>query len=268
MGGRRLAAFGTFLLLVAVGSAEVSAGDVVLSFGRGRVTLQATEASVGQILSEWERLGGTRIDNRELLPGTPVTLSINNEPEAQALAVVLRAIAGYLAVRRPAGTAGASVFEKIVVLRANSPGDLALAAPPGTGQTPATDGRRRVERRLLADGRYVTLVENPDRPGELTAIDDDLVGQPSQAGGPGRTPGTDVGPASSGQTAPPRGQQSIDPFNLQPPPGFQSGSAPSAAPGVPPGAVTPGVLVPGQKAPPTPQAPPKEPGGDATPPRH
>ena len=37
--------------------ASVSAGELVLSFKDGRVTLKATDASLRQILNEWARLG-------------------------------------------------------------------------------------------------------------------------------------------------------------------------------------------------------------------
>ena len=55
-----------------------------------------------QILAEWAKVGGTRIVNAERVTGPPVTLSCSKVPEQQALAVLLRSVAGYLAAPRRA----------------------------------------------------------------------------------------------------------------------------------------------------------------------
>lgn len=64
--------------------------SVTLEFDGGRVTIAAKDAPLSRVLAEWQRLGGTRFVNAERLPGTPVTLTLKDVPERQALAVLLR----------------------------------------------------------------------------------------------------------------------------------------------------------------------------------
>ena len=49
----------------------------------------AKDATVRQILAEWARVGQTKIVNVERIPGGPLTLELNNVPEAQALDILL-----------------------------------------------------------------------------------------------------------------------------------------------------------------------------------
>ena len=92
--------------------ASVSAGELVLSFKDGRVTLKATDASLRQILNEWARLGQTRMTGLEKLTGSPLTLELVDVPEKQALEILLRSVAGYIAAPR-AVMASASVSPSI-----------------------------------------------------------------------------------------------------------------------------------------------------------
>ena len=102
---------GWFLLAAAPASAQVQ-----LAIHDGRVTLAATNATVRQILSEWARVGQTRIVNVERIPGGPVTLQLTDVPEAEALDLLLRSVTGYMAAKRPAGTPNLSLFDRILVL--------------------------------------------------------------------------------------------------------------------------------------------------------
>ena len=79
-----------------------ASADVQLTIQNGRVSLVAKDATVRQILTEWARVGDTKIVNIERVPGGPVTLELTNVPEAQALDVVLRSLSGYIAAPRPA----------------------------------------------------------------------------------------------------------------------------------------------------------------------
>jgi hypothetical protein len=69
--------------------------------------------------------------NAERLPGPPVTLQLQRVPEQQALAVLLRTAAGYLAAPRRAGTQGASQYESVMILATSSPPAAAPAAAAG-----------------------------------------------------------------------------------------------------------------------------------------
>jgi hypothetical protein len=99
----------------------------------GRVTLKAEQASLRQILAEWERQGQVKVVGADKLVGAPVTLTIVDLPEKQALEIVMRGVPGYMAVDRvaQAGTpAGPSRFDRVVVMaRATTP---VAAAPVGS----------------------------------------------------------------------------------------------------------------------------------------
>ena len=86
----------TFALLLVV-SLPASAQQLKLSFRDGRVSLDATSVPLKTILNEWARLGGTKVIGSERSAGSPLTLKLENVPEAQALEIVLRSVAGYMA---------------------------------------------------------------------------------------------------------------------------------------------------------------------------
>jgi hypothetical protein len=90
--------------------------DVQLTLQNGRVSLVAKDATIRQILTEWARIGQTKIVNLERIPGGPVSLELQNVSESQALDVLLRTVAGYLAAPRPTAVANLSVFDRIVVM--------------------------------------------------------------------------------------------------------------------------------------------------------
>ena len=112
--------------------APVSAGELVLSFKDGRVTLKVTDVTLRQVLNEWSRLGQTRIVGLEKLGGGLLTLELTDLPEKQALEILLRSVAGYIAAPR-ASVADASVaanlsrFDRLMLL----PTSIASAAPMG-----------------------------------------------------------------------------------------------------------------------------------------
>ncbi len=101
--------------------------DVTVSLADGRATVVARNATLRQVLAEWARVGGTRIVNLERVPGAPDSFELRNVPEAKALAMLLRSVAGYIAAPRPAASRGASIYDRILIL----PTSVASAAPPG-----------------------------------------------------------------------------------------------------------------------------------------
>lgn len=116
------------LVAVALGAAlPASAGELVLTFKDGLVSLKAADVPLRQILTEWSRLGGTRIVGMEKLGGGLVTLELVDVPEKRALEVLLRPIAGYIVATRPVMAAGASRYDRIALL----PTSIASAAPIG-----------------------------------------------------------------------------------------------------------------------------------------
>lgn len=97
-------------------AASPAFADLTLTMANGRVTLVAKDVTVRQILTEWARVGQTKVINVERIPGGPVSLELNNVPEAEALDVLLRSVAGYLAAPRPVVAANLSHFDRIVVM--------------------------------------------------------------------------------------------------------------------------------------------------------
>jgi len=184
MTGRTVWALGLALVLAAPGLA--GAGEVRLTIKDGRVALVARDATLRDILVEWERVGGTRIVNRDRVPGTRLTLELANVSEEQALTTLLRPIAGYMAARRVGPEGGASAFSRIVLMPAlATPASAVAAAParasgpsgggqPGMGGPPS--GRPGMQRRVLPDGRVVTVMDDPQQPDEPDIADQERPG--------------------------------------------------------------------------------------------
>jgi hypothetical protein len=236
------------LALAAPGLA--AAGEVRLVIKDGRVVLVARDATLREILVEWERVGGTRIVNRDRVPGTRLTLELANITEDQALTTLLRPIAGYLASRRLGPEGGASVFSRIILMPAlATPAASTVAAPAqtagpaGMGGGPPS-GRPGMQRRVLPDGRVVTVMDEQDDPGEA-------------APPPGNAPGMMRPPFN----APPRQQGEAG--NEGPQPDVQPGQVlptGATAPAVPLTIGKPGALP--ATRPGAPSPPPIKPPGD------
>jgi len=238
-----------WLFAVTTASAEVQ-----LTMQNGRVSLVAKDATVRQILTEWARVGDTKIVNIERVPGGPVTLELTNVPEAQALDVVLRSLSGYIAAPRPVEASNLSRFDRIILMPT-----LAAARPP-TQSSPAP----------------VFQQQNPQFQPPQPADDDDdqrpMPNVPVPARGPvfNQFPQPQVGnPQQQQQPMPvmPGQMPNIPngPNTIPPPAGTTTAPATSPTPVAPYG----GVAVPGMVAPPPPtpgqvpgQVPPvRRPGG-------
>jgi hypothetical protein len=125
-----------FITCAAVVLSGLMAADaqaqVQLSMNEGRVTLRVKDATVRQVLTEWARIGQTRIVNAERVTGGPITIELVDVPEKLALDILLRSVSGYLAAPRPITAKNLSSFDRILVL----PGTpqprttSASAAPP------------------------------------------------------------------------------------------------------------------------------------------
>jgi hypothetical protein len=120
-------------LLACAWPAEAQQQPVTLRFSNGLVSLRAQNAPLRAILAEWSRLGGTTIVNGERVTGAPITLELTDVPERQALDIVLRTVAGYMLGPRPAGSTGASAFDRIMIL----PTSVAPRNPPPPAATAA-----------------------------------------------------------------------------------------------------------------------------------
>ncbi|MBZ5556060.1 MAG: hypothetical protein LAO77_02170 [Acidobacteriia bacterium] len=239
--------------------------DVKLSMKDGKVTLVAKDVTVKQILTEWARIGQTKIVNLERIPGGPLTLELVDVPEAQALDVLLRSVAGYMAAPRSAGAANLSTFDRIVVM----PTSTAPRASAGPS-TPTFQQPQFAQPPMPADDDDDLRPAAPSNvvPNQVRGPIFNTVPQPQVVNpqiGPGGQPF--VPGAQGGVGQPPIVQQVMpQPGAGQQQPGVAgqpqapAGQQPPAAfPGAP-SAPYGGVAVPGMVAPAPPPQPPTSPG--------
>ena len=238
---------GVLLTITASVPATLQADTVQLTVGDGRVSLVATDATPAQIFEVWSREGGVLIVNAERMPGVPLTLTLDNVPEEQALDTLLRPVSGYLARRRPTAADSGSIFDRIVILATPFVArETTAASAPSSG--PA---RQRLPTPVFPQPRTVGAQPAPTAPangappvGRIIGAD----GQPVEDDQAVATPPPFVpppqynggnGPDGRPPVAPPRGVTA--PMPQQPPPQQQPAQPSTSAPvGVP----RPGMPVP------------------------
>jgi hypothetical protein len=125
----------TCLVSCLVLTASTAFAEVKVSMQDGRVFIVAKDATVRQILTEWARVGQTKIVNVERIPGGPVTLELTNVPELQALDLLLRSVSGYMTAPRPVAVANLSQFDRVVVMPTSVAPRPAVASQPGSTPT-------------------------------------------------------------------------------------------------------------------------------------
>lgn len=212
--------------------------DVRITIANGKVSISAKDATIRQILTEWARVGQTKIVNVERVSGTPVTIELADVPEAQALDTVLRSVSGYLAAPRAVPVANASTYDRIFLLPTSNGSPARPVSPPPQGSGFGQPG-------------FTPPVFTP--PQQDDQDDDEPRPQVVQPGVP--PPNGPRGPAFTTFPAP----QGQPPRQVQPPPPQQQ--APAAQPaspgqrtttsfgapaagGAPSGVSTPGMVVP------------------------
>lgn len=222
-----------------------AAQGLKLSFENGLVSVDATSVPVRQILTEWEKIGGTKIVGADKLVGSPVTVKLINVTEAKALDIILRNAAGYMAAPRSAGAgAGPSMYDRILVMATSNAAVAPSAASRTTPQNP--NGAANTP------GRFVPPRPRPEQPEtEEQAEPDENPPNPPvftfpQQGPGGVQPGMISAPPNIGQPQ----TMTIAPA-----------TSPTTTPTMPTGAATPGMII----APPPPVQPPV-PGGMIRPP--
>jgi len=102
-------------------AAAAAAGELSVTIANGRATVIAKDVPVRQILAEWAKVGATKVVGAERLPGGPVTLELVDVPEKEALDILLRTAAGYIAAPRPAEVAGASQYDRVIIMATSKP---------------------------------------------------------------------------------------------------------------------------------------------------
>jgi len=81
------------------------------------VSIVASQATAGEILAEWAKLGQVKVVNLELLSPERITIELHDVNEEQALAVVLRRASGYVAAPREIAAPALSRFDRLMVMR-------------------------------------------------------------------------------------------------------------------------------------------------------
>ena len=110
----------------------VDARELKVSMNGGLVTIIADDVPLSSVLAEWARIGQTKVVNGEQI-FTRVTFHIVDMPERKALDIVLRSVAGYMTAERATAIAGASAFDRIMILPTSRPPANAgpiMNAPP------------------------------------------------------------------------------------------------------------------------------------------
>ncbi|MBY0492680.1 MAG: hypothetical protein K2Y23_00575 [Cyanobacteria bacterium] len=189
---------------------QAAAQSLKVAFHDGRVTVDATAVPVRAILTEWGKVGGTKIVGAEKISGAPLTIKLIDVSEAQALETILRSVAGYMAAPRQAGV-GQSAYDRILVMATTSAPPPAAAAA-GRPQQPsnAFNGTQRfIPPRVRNEQPEVEEQEEPDenppnppvftfpQPGQQNGF----VNQPGQfqnAPPPGPGQGIVVNPSNGG----------------------------------------------------------------------
>jgi hypothetical protein len=221
------------IALISASASLAAAGDLKLTLSNGRVTLIAQDVPLRQILEEWSRVGKTTIVNGDKLTGPTLTLQLVDRPEREVLDLLLRSASGYIAAQRAETIAGASVFDRVMILPV-SRGPVGVTAatptpfnnrptamqqmpmpvpdddnpvvdqpqvlPPGVVPGNGPNGVASVPGVIQAPpGGAQTPVLTAPRPGQLPAPP---TGQPNPYGAPPVVPGTMV-PNVPGTVPPP-----------------------------------------------------------------
>jgi hypothetical protein len=128
--------------------------------------------------------------NAELLGDERVSLQLDDVPERQAIEVVLRSAAGYVALERGTDTAGPSIFRRILVL-APSGLPAATATPPPTAE--AAGSQPSAENVMFDSPVFSPNVEEPPngRPKDARPIPASAIPGFTAAAG-ATTPGTSI----------------------------------------------------------------------------
>jgi hypothetical protein len=221
MGSMRIAVLCIFVLTLAAPSHAQA--QLAVSMHGGLVTISASNVTVRQILAEWAKVGQTRIVNGEGVPGGPLTLQLTNVPEEQALDILLRSAAGYVAAPRAVADANASHFDRIIVMPTSAP-----SAPRAITSAPT-----RVPQRIDTTPFDQDDDRNPPPAPPLQTLQDRLQ-QAQQQLQPGQRPAPSNATDVNG-SAPP-----APPVAAAPPPALFAVPTPA----VPGGVSTPGVVVP------------------------
>jgi hypothetical protein len=167
------------LAMACVLAAPAAAQQLTMTFNNGLVTVDAASVPVRTILNEWAKRGGTKVVGAERVSGAPLTVKLIDVPESQALEVVLRSVAGYMAAPRSTGE-GASIYDRILVMATSSaPAPAAAVRPPANPNAmPGTQRFVPPQRQPAEDDERAEEDPNPPNPPVFTFPGAPQGGQP------------------------------------------------------------------------------------------
>jgi hypothetical protein len=206
----------------------------------GRVSIVAKDATLRQILTEWARVGQTKIVNVERIPGGPMTIELTNIPEQQALDLLLRSVSGYMTAPRAVADAHLSQFDRVVVMPTSVAPRPAMAAQPApTFAQPQFTPPPQMADDDVDDERPAPNVQVPSnfpnpRGPIFNTFPQPQVVTPGANGAVGGVPQQQFPPQQqqpAGQPTAPFGGVAVPGMTVQPP--QQPGQMPGQVPGVP-----------------------------------
>lgn len=223
--------------LSVVMAAPAFAQQLKLDFHGGLVTVEATNVPVRTVLTEWGKIGGTKIVGAERISGTPLTLKLVNVSEAKALEIILRSVAGYMAAPRATMAAGPSMYDRIMVMATSSAPAPAARPTPGQPNGAFNGTQRFVPPRQRAEQQEQPEQDEPEErdenPPNPPVFTFPAPGSQNGFSQPGQFNGA---PGGQGMIANPSAPAQGITINPATTPGQQS-------PGMPAGASTPGMVV-------------------------
>lgn len=149
--------------------------DVRVTFANGRVTVIASEATVREILAEWSRVGGSTFVDADKIPSSQrLTIRLEDQPELDAIDVLLRTVAGYMVVPSAAPAASASAVGRVFILPTSTPAPY--VAPPPPAEFASLDE--------AAPARLTTAPVQPDDDGPVRVSSPPAPAVPQAAGAP------------------------------------------------------------------------------------
>lgn len=140
----RRTAFAAVVALAWVCTAASAHAQVAVRAADGRVSIDAVNATVAEILTRWAQVQKITIVNGDKLPAGRVTLRFEAVPESEALATLLRDAGGYIVGRR-SGANGATEIDRILVVGRStaiarvSPATAPAPPPQIMAEQPAMD---------------------------------------------------------------------------------------------------------------------------------
>ncbi|HYE86919.1 MAG TPA: hypothetical protein VEA16_11225 [Vicinamibacterales bacterium] len=247
-----------FALALTIGVAAPSLAQsqpLKLDFHDGLVTVEANAVPVRTILTEWGKLGGTKIVGAERISGAPLTLKLVNVSESKALESILRSVAGYMAAPRTTRGEGPSMYDRILVMATSSTPAPATASARPPAPQPNGPQRFAPPRPAGDQDEPEPQSEPDDNPPNAPVFTFPQPGQQNGAGQPGQFNGAPASQPGQNVAIPnPTGNGGTQGVTINP-------ATPAGRPGMPVGVSTPGMMVN-----PTPPQQPNQPGTMIKPP--